>query len=160
MTESNCDIFVYEVVQDGSHRYYVTPLPHEHGFATGLPAEAIMGELIEGFDRITPESFVQNPQFIELLAAVIGNHAHECPGLVAEANRQQEGYVVIVDRRTSDPDGAVPPEDIIGLVEIERGQLLRYHASPNYRILTKDGFMQLDRFLHDRLIEELAALAR
>ena len=35
----------------------------------------------------------------------------------------------------------------------------RFHGSPNYRILTTDGFMQLDPWLKDRLVEELVAIA-
>jgi hypothetical protein len=36
--------------------------------------------------------------------------------------------------------------------------MLRFHASPNYRLLTKNGFMQLDDWLHERLVAELVAL--
>lgn len=64
----------------------------------------------------------------------------------------------ILDRRTPTPDDAVPPEDIIGAVEIQNGQMLRFHGSPNYRILTDQGLMQLDNWLKDSLIEELITI--
>jgi hypothetical protein len=158
MTESTDKIFVYDTINDGTHRYFASPLPHEYGFATGLPPEAVMGELTNGPDTITPKSFEQNPQFLQFLAAVLGKHSVDCPGLIAETERQQTGYVYILDQRPPTPDDGVPPEDIIGAVEIERGRMLRFHASPNYRLLTKNGFMQLDDWLHERLVAELVAL--
>jgi hypothetical protein len=158
MTDSD-GYYIYDTVIDGQRRYFATLLPHDTGFESGLPSEAIMGELTDGPHTLTPDAFQQNERFIQFLAFVIGKHAIGCPGLVAETQRQQNGFVYILDKRTPTPDGAVPPEDIIGGVEIESGQMLRFHGSPNYRILTADGFMQLDSWLKDRLIEELVVIA-
>jgi hypothetical protein len=152
--------YIYDTVIDGRHRYFASPLPHDTGFTDGLPSEAIMGEFTQGPDSLTPETFQQNNPFIQFLASVIGKHANACPGLIAETERQQNGFVYILDKRTPTPDDAVPPEDILGGVEIHNGQMLRFHGSPNYRILTNQGFMQLDDWLKDRLIEELVALAK
>ena len=151
--------YIYDTVVDGSHRYFATLLSHETGFAAGLPPEAIIGEFTRGPETLTPDSFQQNQQFIQFMAYAIGKHAASCPGLIAEAQRQQNGFVYILDNRTPNPDDGVPPEDIIGGVEIENGQMIRFHGSPNYRILTQDGFMQLDPWLKDRLVDELVAIA-
>ena len=151
--------YIYDTVVDGSHRYFASLLPHDTGFSAGLPSEAIVGEFTRGPETLTPEAFQQNPQFIKFMAYAIGRHAQSCPGLIAEAQRQQNGFVYILDKRTPTPDDGVPPEDIIGGVEIENGEMLRFHGSPNYRILTADGFMQLDSWLKDRLVEELVAVA-
>ncbi|MCA9178123.1 MAG: hypothetical protein KDB14_26850 [Planctomycetales bacterium] len=151
--------YIYDTVSDGTHRYFATLLPHDTGFKSGLPSEAIMGEFTNGLEELTPDAFTQNPLFIKFLAFVIGKHATECPGLIAEAQRQQNGFVYILDKRTPTPDGTVPPEDIIGGVEIANDEMIRFHGSPNYRILTDDGFMQLDGWLKDRLIDELLVVA-
>lgn len=75
VSESPDNVFVYDTVQDDGHRYYVSPIPQKFGFAAGLPAEAIMGELTNGPQSITPENFKQNPLFVRFLAIVIGKHA-------------------------------------------------------------------------------------
>ena len=155
------DIFLYDVTGDhsGEHHYYVSPLPNEYGFSHGLRTEAIMGELTDGPQNITPDHFKQNAVFVSFLGSIIAKHASQCPGLVAEIKRQQNGVVCILDRRTPAPDDAVPPEDIIGGVEIQNSQILQFHGSPHYQVFTKDGFMQLDGWLRERLVEELIALS-
>lgn len=160
MTQLDRNTFLYEISteDDGVLHHYVSPLSHEHGFKVGLRSEAIMGELTDGPNDITHDHFKQNTVFIKFLAWVIGKHSNACPRLIEETERQQDGYVYILDQRTPTPDDGVPSEDIIGGVEIQDGEMLHYHASPKYQILTKDGFMQLDQFLLDRLIEELLAL--
>ena len=158
MTEAD-GYYIYDTVVEGSHRYFASLLPHDTGFTAGLPSEAIIGEFTSGPETLTPDAFQQNIEFVKFMAYVIGKHASACPGLIAETRRQQNGFVYILDNRTPTPDDAVPPEDIIGGVEIANGKMLCYHGSPTYRILTDDGFMQLDPWLKDRLIEELVAIA-
>ncbi len=151
--------YIYDTVVEGRHRYFASLLPHDRGFTTGLPSEAIIGEFTSGPETLTPNAFQQNPEFITFMAYAIGKHASTCPGLIAETRRQQNGFVYILDNRTPTPDDAVPPEDIIGGVEIANGKMLRFHGSPNYQLLTDNGFMQLDPWLKNRLIEELVAIA-
>jgi hypothetical protein len=68
------------------------------------------------------------------------------------------GFVAIVDQRTPTPDAEVPPEDIIGAFEVHNGMIVPelYRASPNHRLLTGDGFFQLDPLLAKCLLRELA----
>jgi hypothetical protein len=82
------------------------------------------------------------------------------PGLSAEAKRQGEGLVCVVDQRTPTPQGAVPPEDIVGVFEIKNGQVVpgSYQASPKHMILSANGFFRLGSELQPCLLEELAAL--
>ena len=112
---------IYETVVDGRHRYFASLLPHDTGFDPGLPSEAIVGEFTHGPETLTPEAFQQNSQFIQFMAHAISKHAPLCPGLIAESQRQQNGFVYILDKRTPTPDEGVPPEGIIGGVEIENG---------------------------------------
>jgi len=77
---------------------------------------------------------------------------------MAEAHRLHNGFVSILDLRTPTPNDAVPPEDIIGAVEVHEGQLGHFHGSPNYRIFAQNGLMTLDPWLHAKLMEELMAV--
>lgn len=93
----------------GQYEYYVSFVPHDFVFQRGLPSEAIMGRLIDGPDLFEPEHFRTNARFLEFLHDVIARHAANCPGLIAEAQRQKEGLVYIIDARTQTPKEEVPP---------------------------------------------------
>jgi hypothetical protein len=142
---------------------YVTCLSHEHIFQHGLVAEAIIGVLLrplESGEVITPGTFARNRVFVEFMHSVIARRGPELPGLTAEAKRQGEGLVCVVDQRTPTPQGAVPPEDIVGVFEIKNGQVVpgSYQASPKHMILSANGFFRLGSELQPCLLEELAAL--
>jgi hypothetical protein len=143
---------------------YVTCLSHEHVFQHGLPAEAIIGVLLrplESGEAITPSVFARNRVFVEFMHSVIARRGPELPGLIAEAKRQGEGWVYVVDQRTPTPQDAVPPEDIVGAFEIKNGQVVpgSYRASPKHMILSANGFFRLGSELQPCLLEELTALA-
>jgi hypothetical protein len=125
----------------------------------GLPGEAILGEFTGGPERLDPDHFTPNPKFLQFLHRVLARHAASAPGFLAEAERQKDGHVYVLDKRTPTPTGAVPPEDIIGAIEIAGGKPLRYVGSPRYAALTIRGQTQLDPWLHARLVDELRALA-
>lgn len=144
---------------------YVTCLPSEQVFARGLAREAIIGVLrrpLEPGERITPAVFVRNPAFEDFLHEMVARRGPQVPGLKAEARRQREGWVYIVDQRTRTPQGHVPPEDIVGVFAVERGKIAleSYERSPKHLILSVDGFFQLGPELQACLLEELANRVR
>jgi hypothetical protein len=154
-------MYVARVETPEGERDYVTLLTLDHVFSRGLAPEAIVGELsrlLTAGESITPEIFARNRVFVEFLHAVIARRGPSLPGLIAEARRQGEGWVYLIDGRTRTPNGAVPPEDIIGAFEVRGGEIVpgSYWASPRHRILSPDGFFQLAADLHAALVEELA----
>ena len=81
-------------------------------------------------------------------------------GLIAEALRQGEGLVVVIDQRTPTPTGAVSAEDIVGAFAVHSGQLVSgsYRPNPNHALLTANGFFQLGSELQPCLLQTLASL--
>lgn len=157
-------INVFDVDTPDGPRHYVSCLSHEQVFANGLPPEAIIGVLLRPWDPsqpIMPEVFARNRVFVEFMHEVIGRRGPMLDGLRAEARRQQEGWVYIVDRRTLTPGGSVPPEDIVGAFEVKHGQVVpgTYQASPKHVILSSGGFFQFGTELEACLLEELAKCA-
>ena len=155
-------VYVCRVNDSDGPKHYVTLLPPEIIFSQGLAAEAIVGVLlhrVETEDAITPENFARNRVFVEFLHSVIAQHGPEQPGCKAEAARLGNGWVCIIDRRTATPDGAVPPEDIVGGFEARNGEVVpgSYLANPNHRILTERGFFRLGEGLQECLLRELAS---
>jgi hypothetical protein len=120
-----------------------------------FPPQAILGKLVDGPDFFDAGHFAPNPRFIDFLHDVINRHATNCPTLLAEARRQQEGNLFIIDGRTPTPAGNLPPQDIIGAVEIHAGAVTGYQRNPNYRLFTTSGLMILDSWFQSRLLEEI-----
>jgi hypothetical protein len=111
---------------------YVTCLPHEHMFAHGLPPEAIVGVLLrplEPGEAITPAVFARNRIFVDFMHEAIARRGPGLPGLIAEAQRQGNGWIYIIDQRTPDPKGRIPPEDIVGGFAVEGGQIVAGSSS-------------------------------
>ncbi len=158
---------VYDVVgADGVQHFYVSPLTPEDSRAIGaLPREAIMGELLvterPAVDaKLDPSKFRPNASFIAFLEGVFAQHAHLAPGFAEVARATETGFIQVVDARTATPKAQVPPEDVIGRIELANGAMVRFHANESYRLLTERGFMRLHPWMLAKLIESLRALAR
>ncbi|MGD2068812.1 MAG: hypothetical protein PVI57_09100 [Gemmatimonadota bacterium] len=160
MTDPSGQTFVYTVAdaRTGGHEHYVSPVPPELASRHGLPPEAILGKLTDGPDSFDVRHFRPNPRFVPFLHWVLARHAAECPGLRAAVEDRRDGQLGIVDRRTTATDGAVPPQDVIGTVEVRAGEMIRYRGNPDYRSFTRDGVMSLDPWFRSRLLEEIEAL--
>jgi hypothetical protein len=161
---SDPGVYVCRVQTADGDRDYVTLLPPESACSCGLAPEAIIGVLshpLADGESMTPHNFARNRLFVEFLHAVIARRGPSLPGLIAEAKRQGDGWVYLIDERTPTPGGAVPPEDIIGAFEVRGGQVVTgsYRASPGHRILSRGGFFRLSPDLRAVLLEELANLA-
>ncbi|HET6425937.1 MAG TPA: hypothetical protein VFG20_19760 [Planctomycetaceae bacterium] len=140
---------------------YITLIAPEIVFSQGLTGEAIIGALLrplEPGETITPDLFARNKMFVEFLHDVIARHAPMQRGCIEEASRLQEGWIYIIDRRTPTPDGAVPPEDILGAFQVSDGIVVpqSYQSNPNHQILSDKGFFQLNTGLQKCLLDELA----
>lgn len=149
-------MIVHTVDEHGRTRFYLTAINVE--FDRALLSEAILGELTGGPDQIDPHHFLPNQEFLHFLHWVLARHVASAPGFLAEAARQKTGHVYIIDQRTPKPMDAVPPEAIIGAIEIADEQPPRYVGSPQYAVLTVHGPTQLDPWLFARLVDELRAL--
>ena len=49
----------------------------------------------------------------------------------------------------------MPPEDIIGGVQIQSGAMVGYKSNPNYRVFTENGLMILPSWLQNNFLEEI-----
>lgn len=141
---------------------YVTLTPMGEPSKRGILPQEIIGQLVDPNvpdGDIKPENFARNRAFVDFMHAVIKKHGPSIPGLISEAHRQGNGWVMILDRRTPTPSGAVPPEDVIGAFQVQDGQIIRdsYQGNPNHRILSQQGFFQLEPTLQQHLLDELAA---
>lgn len=55
-----------------------------------------------------PRPFLAEPKFVQFLHWVLARHGASAPGFLAEAARQKDGYVYIIDKRSPTLTGNVP----------------------------------------------------
>jgi hypothetical protein len=156
----NRKVFIYQADIDGDKQDVVSIMDDNWVFRHGLCAEAILGRLrppVAGDHGITPERFSPNPAFVQLLHQVIAEHISASPEIRREGKRQRDGYVYLLDGRTPQPGGQVPPEDIIGAVAVRGGSLVSGSYQPNtaHRLLTADGLFVLPPEIEIALQDEV-----
>lgn len=139
---------------------FVTFVPFEMFSVRGLVSEAIVGvlsRLLEDDEQITPDVFRRNRVFVELMHDVIASHAPKDPTFQAEARRQGNGWIYVIDQRTPDPAGTVPPEDIVGSFQIANGRVISesYQSNSKHLILSSKGFFDLGANLNGALLDEV-----
>jgi hypothetical protein len=154
-------ISIIEVDGPGGPKHYVAISTAGAAFERGLIPEQIVGQLASLLPEnrpIDPDGFASNPAFVDFLHEVIRGHSVSDPELIASAIRQVDGWIYVLDGRTPTPDGAVPPEDILGAFQVRAGQIVQESYQPNagHKILSRRGFVQVPSSLQQRLLDELA----
>ena len=151
---------VCRVDAGNSMRDFVTLVPAETFSSRGLVNEAIVGvlsRLLEDDEQITPDVFTRNHVFVEFMHEVIARHAPRDPSFHEEARRQGNGWIYIIDQRTPDPAGTVPPEDIVGCFQIANGKVIpeSYQSNSKHLIFSAHGFFDLGSNLNGALLDEV-----
>lgn len=128
----------------------VTWLPSKLITTIGLPEQCVCGLLADGKEKITPETFREHRAFVEFLQSLLVDKL--APELIEYAARCPEEMIAVIDERTSDVNGAVPSEDILGVYQLENGIVTTYTPNPNYRLVTAQGSFKLIPWLRQRLL--------
>ena len=161
MNTEGIELFVCRVDEPDGFRDYVTLVSPEVSFSRGLLPEAVVGvlsRLLQPDEQITSDVFTRNRVFIDFMHEVIARHAPNDPNFKAEARRQHDGWIYIVDRRNPDLRDA-PSEDIIGSFHISTDDAVpgSYQRNPDHRILSSRGFFNLGLYLNRALMDEMLA---
>jgi hypothetical protein len=139
--------------------------PTEVSRIGGIPRDAIVGLVAQGTPpdprAYTPQTFRPNPGFLQFLSQVIRRCAHEMPLMQDEARRVGDGAVYLIDGRTADPQGSVPPEDILGFVRVDGGQIVpeSFELNESYALVTSRGLFTLPPDLHERLLDAMRSMS-
>jgi hypothetical protein len=140
-------VFIYRFDTGEGERDVVSILEPGLVFEHGLHPETIMGMLRGGanLEQLSPDDLQENPSFLRLLSRVLYEHLDQDEQLQREAEIQGEGHIYLLDARTPDPGGRVPPQDIIGTVAVTGGQITigSYQHNRRHRLLTGDGWFRL-----------------
>ncbi|WP_432827736.1 hypothetical protein [Dactylosporangium sp. CA-092794] len=156
--------YVYEVVLGDRVRHLVSPLTPDEVSAHGLFTEAVYGLLALGvpaLEGMPPDHFEENPAFVRFLHETIADDVFGVAAVREQAAGIGEGWLYILDGRTPDPAGSVPPEDVLGAVRVRDGAPVPVSYRPNehHRVYTSAGFLQLPEELDMALRKRLLALS-
>lgn len=135
--------------------------PDETAAIGGLPNEAIAGLVGKGSQRpeVSAKTFRPNPPFSAFMHHVIDTFGRHDPGLQEAARQQVSGSVSVIDLRT--PEGVmgrVPLEDIVGIFEVQNGELGPYHPNDRHVVFSVNGLVQLPPPLNKLHTRELLRL--
>lgn len=154
MTNNN-DVYIYTINDAKGSRRLACMLPEEATRQYGLKSFAIVGEFTQ--PEGSEESFTVNPAFLKFLAWALARHVAQCPGLVSQAQKQQDGHLYVTDARGRAFGSELTEDDIIGVVEIKESKVIRFAGNQNYRPFTEHGFMKIEPWLNEKIREELLA---
>jgi len=130
---------------DDQTKRFVTFLPESFIFKHGLISDIIVGEYkaLKDGELDLENGFLANALFKETIFSFVKTIMVKDQGLVNAASKQKSGWVYVIDQRTPDPQGEVPPSDIIGAFEVIKGSLGDFNSNTNYQINSKNGFVDL-----------------
>lgn len=156
------DLFVFTFHKDKQLYRALSPLSPEQVADSGLPTEAVLGQIDAVLPSMTPDQFEQNDAFLELLHKTITNVAPQINDLQAQAKTLGTGELHIIDGRAGQVTGEMSQEDIIGTFAVRRGELDESSYKPNeaYRVLTDNGPIQLAPYLEHALLATIMEIAK
>jgi len=144
---SGRQMFLYQIDFGGGERNVVSLLEPDWVSRHGLNPDAVVAVLPAGAtpDDVRPNDVRENGPFLRLLSRIIFENADRHDMLQREAEIQGDGYVYLLDGRTPDPGGRVPPQDIVGAFEVRDGALVigSYRHNPQHRLFTTAGWFRL-----------------
>ena len=150
---------IYTVRTEEGFKNIASFISKEDAFKKGLLPESIIGYFTNQINtnELKPENFLRNSLFVEFLHKSIAEYAPQIKSFQVTARKLKNGWVYIIDQRTPDPNGTVPPEDIIGAFEIKDGKFINgsYKPNINHRVLSHHGFFKLDFELYEYLLSKL-----
>ena len=140
-------VFRYQVDFGGGERDVVSLLEPDWVSRHGLRPDAVVAVLSAGatHEDVDSDDVKENGPFLRLLSRVIFENADQHEMLRREAEVQGEGHVYLLDGRTPDPGGRMPPQDIIGTLDVSGGALVAgsYRHNPRHRLFTTAGWFLL-----------------
>lgn len=154
----NSEFYIYNINHPNGTRRLVSPLPADFTNTYGLISESTAGEFItqEG-QTDSPETFVPNPQFTAFLHWALAKHAPQAPGFKAQAEKDPNGPTYLLDIRGIVRGKEPQQDDLIAILELKDGQPIEFKGHRDYKILTENGFLQIEPWLQNQYLQELQA---
>lgn len=148
------ELFVYTFHHDKMLYRALSPLTPAEVEEFGLPSHAVLGQISALLPSMTPDQFEENEEFVALLQAVCRQHGASIDDLQSAARAQGTGEVALVDTRAGSVTGDVSGNDVLGVFEVRRGDIISesYRPNPDYRLLTDNGPVQLPPGLEEKLL--------
>jgi hypothetical protein len=148
-------------IADESYRCLTFLEPHEVP-AGGPPVAALVGRAPAGVP-FGPDTVETNPEFLGFLHDTLADFGPHDPSLRAAALKQQQGYLYVLDLRSSSGGngGEVQREDVIGAFEVHEGRIVdgSYRALDGWRPYTAAGAFRLPSWLQRLLRDRVLAAA-
>lgn len=150
----NC--FLHCITVDANDTWFLSPLDADQLKQAGIASKRFAGRLADPVLGPVPGNVDYNPDFLLLLHETVRDVMATDPEVIEEAEKQPNGFVFIIDRRSQEGE-AIKEEDIIGifLVHEKQTDAGRYRPNPDYRFVTERGFGLLPVPVEEQLMRKL-----
>lgn len=149
-------------LQNGEHELHlISPFSKEELMNVSSKSELFIGQLNEPSIGVIPGNISYNKDFLVHVHALIRDVMVNDPGVLDEVKKQENGMVIIVDRRSpsiaNNFADKVDAEDIIGVFMCSNCEtdVTKYLPNPNYLLISEKGIGQLPIPVEEKLIELL-----
>ena len=121
MSEPLSLLNVYEVEDDqGITRHLVCFQDPVRAGAEGVRTAAIVGDFTPGAaGEFDPRAFRPNPEFAEAIIGYMNAEVARASAIAAQAEGQPSVLLYVIDPRSPDPGGDVPPTDVVGCFTVD-----------------------------------------
>ena len=145
----NC--YLYKIPSSKETLHLLSPLSKDELAKLTSKSELFLGRLIDPDKEIIHENISYNADFLVVLHRIVRDYMVTDPEVIEQVKKQPNGFVFIVDRRTTEED--VEKEDIIGIFLVNESQtdVSRYRPNPDYKLISKKG----PGMFHDEVEMEL-----
>lgn len=145
--------YALQIDRGGASATMISLVPPEAASKSGLAAEAIVGELQNPGEPISPSNFARNSKFVDFLHAFVEREGRTNPELLNKASKLSSGVLAVHVRRGGVIGSA--PEDLVGTFVVTGGKLQGYERNKVLRILTDKGFARLPATLEAKFLRDL-----
>lgn len=154
-TPGHMDFHVFSVATAETKGMCLSVLPKKIVEDKRLHNKAIVGFLKT--DQVNPQDFVESQAFKDYFHQFISRQLPLQAEFLSEGKKINNGYVYLIDKRTKNPKGDVPMQDIVGAMNFENGHLVAdsYLPNKNYKLLTSKGLFQLPFSLEESFLKEI-----
>ncbi len=153
----NMNLYWYRHTEaDSSQKIYLSLFNQTEVTSYGLPPKTILGVVKDINNPITFDNVIINDKFLWIFHKVVKERFAHRPDVQAEADKQKNGQVYIIDNRCKNRQN-IPPQDIIGWFPVREQIVLTedYKPNPSYIVFTGDGLFSLPDFVCAALMTEL-----
>lgn len=150
------DCYLYSLPGENETLHLLSPLDSEALAGKATRSEFFIGRLLDPEKGTAPENISFNADFLVLVHQVVRELMLTDPAVKAEIEKQENGFVFIIDQRSPTSEEVIK-EDVIGiyLVNDRQTDISKYRPNPDYLLIGRNGVAVFNDKVEEELVRRL-----